>query len=67
MKNLLTIDELCEKIKLKRQTVYQLSSEGRIPRIKLGGRLLFDEEEIQAWLEQFHLPSSGNEQKAGRA
>ncbi|MGO8693111.1 MAG: helix-turn-helix transcriptional regulator [Rectinemataceae bacterium] len=65
MKNLMTVGEVSAKTRLARQTIYQLSSEGRIPRIKLGGRLLFDEEEIETWLEQFHLPSSGNEQKAG--
>ena len=65
MKNLMTVGEVSAKTRLARQTIYQLSSEGRIPRIKLGGRLLFDEEEIETWLEQVTCPHRETGKKAG--
>lgn len=48
---LLTIQELSEWLKIPRGTLYNWVSEGRIPRVKLGGKLRFDPREIERWLE----------------
>lgn len=56
---LLTIDEAHDFTRLAKQTLYQLSSRGKIPHIKIGSRLLFDEAELDAWIEACRIPVSG--------
>ena len=49
--NLLTLDELCELLRLKKSYVYKLTSRGLIPYYKLGG-LRFRESEVMKWIEK---------------
>jgi excisionase family DNA binding protein len=51
MENLLTIQQLAEKIHLRPATIYKMTSSKRIPFIKLGNRVVFDEAKIRAWIE----------------
>lgn len=51
VKQYLTVKELCEWIRLSRSTVYTLISENQIPHFKLGGKILFDREKIQNWID----------------
>jgi|GEM_PF-1062967 len=48
---LLTTKELMEKLKVKRNTIYQLRKEANLPTIKLGRTIRFDEHEIDRWLK----------------
>jgi excisionase family DNA binding protein len=48
---LLTTKELMEKLKVKRNTIYQLRKEADMPTIKLGRTIRFDENEIDKWLK----------------
>ncbi len=52
--DLLTIDELADRLKIKKSWVYSKSREtgpGAIPRIKVGKYLRFRLEDIMDWLE----------------
>jgi excisionase family DNA binding protein len=47
----ITVKELCEWIRLSRSKVYSLISTKEIPHIKVGGKILFDKEKIQNWID----------------
>jgi excisionase family DNA binding protein len=49
---LLTTKELMEKLKVKRNTIYQLRKEASLPTIKLGRTIRFDENEVDIWLKR---------------
>jgi len=52
MKKILTIRELSEYIKLSVPTIYRYTSTRTIPHLKLGGKLVFEQDKIDAWLEE---------------
>lgn len=55
--NLLTVDELSEYLKLSKSHVYTLTSQQKIPHIKLlNKKLLFDKNEINEWLKSKSVP-----------
>jgi excisionase family DNA binding protein len=45
-----TIDEIAEKSRLARSTLYKLTSTRAIPFLKIGARVLFEEEKVDEWL-----------------
>ncbi|MGE4319330.1 MAG: helix-turn-helix domain-containing protein [Deferribacterales bacterium] len=51
MKKYLNIDEVSEYINKKKATIYQLTHMRKIPHIKSGGTLLFDPDDLDAWLD----------------
>jgi excisionase family DNA binding protein len=51
MSRLIDIDELAEYLKLKKQTIYNWLSDGKISGIKVGGVWRFERKEIEAWLK----------------
>ncbi len=51
-KKLMTVKELAEYLSLPVRRIYIWKSEGKIPYVKLGGRLLFDRQEIDEWIEK---------------
>ncbi len=50
MPRLIDIDELATYLKLKKQTIYNWLSDGKISGIKIGGVWRFDRKEVDAWL-----------------
>lgn len=50
MSRLIDIDELANYLKLKKQTIYNWLSDGKISGIKIGGVWRFDRKEVDAWL-----------------
>lgn len=48
---LLTVDELAKKIKVSKSTIYLMKTQKRIPVVKIGSCVRFDEDEIEKWLE----------------
>ena len=52
MRQLLTVKELAEVLKIKEQTVYQYACKGVIPYVKVGSCLRFDGEEINNWIKE---------------
>jgi len=49
---LLTIDELCDLLKVEPRTIYQLTYRGKIPHYKITNRLRFRQSEILSWIEE---------------
>ena len=51
MKNILTIDEVAEKLKMSKSTIYKYSERSIIPSFKIGTSVRFFEEEIEKYLQ----------------
>lgn len=51
MEDLLTLEELCSLLKVKKQRIYEWVHLGRIPYTKVGRFLRFSRSQINAWLE----------------
>ena len=47
-----TINELCDKLKLKKSYVYKLTFTEKTPHIKIGRPRIFKWEEIEKWLKE---------------
>jgi len=60
MPKMLTLPEAAERLRLSRSTIYHLTSGRAIPHFKIGQRLLFDEEELEAWLERHRVTPLAN-------
>jgi PTS system nitrogen regulatory IIA component len=52
MKNILTINELAEKLKMSVSTLYKYAEKGKIPSIKIGTCRRFIEEEIYEFINR---------------
>jgi len=52
MEQLLTPQQIADKLSVKLSTIYNWSHIGFIPHIKLGGALRFDEAQVIRWLER---------------
>lgn len=50
--NLLTGEELSQKIRLTPGTIRVWVSQKKIPHVKMGRKVLFDWNDIQPWLEE---------------
>jgi excisionase family DNA binding protein len=51
LSNFLNINELSNLLELSVSNLYKLTSQKRIPHIKLGKKLLFEKGEIMIWLK----------------
>lgn len=61
MPRLIDIDELANYLKLKKQTIYNWLSDGKISGIKIGGVWRFDRKEVDAWLRSKRRASKTGE------
>jgi len=52
LKALLTIDELCELLQVKKSWIYTQLRDGNIPYLRLGKHLTFYQPEIEKWIAQ---------------
>jgi excisionase family DNA binding protein len=50
-KEYLTVDEVLTLLPFSKGTLYQYTSRGQIPYLKLGKHLMFKHEDIRLWLE----------------
>lgn len=50
-KILLNVDQITQKLHISKQTLYQWTSMKKIPYIKMHRKILFDETEINQWIE----------------
>jgi excisionase family DNA binding protein len=48
----LKLDEVAALLRCKRRTIYDMVEQKRIPHRKVGGRLLFDLDEIIEWTKE---------------
>ena len=61
MPRLIDIDELANYLKLKKQTIYNWLSDGKISGLKIGGVWRFDRKEVDAWLRSKRRSSKTGE------
>lgn len=61
MSRLIDIDELASYLKLKKQTIYNWLSDGKISGIKIGGVWRFRRKEVDAWLRTKRRSSKAGE------
>ena len=54
---LLTVKDIATRLQVKEKTVYAWASQRRIPCVKIGTVLRFDEADIDQWLEDCRLAS----------
>ena len=60
----LTIQEAAQMLRRSPKTLYGWTSRKTIPHLKIGGRLLFDEQELEAWMNEFRvMPPENQEHK----
>ena len=55
MKSLLTVDDVARRLGSSKSLVYQLSSSGRLRRVKIGQLLRFREEDVEDFIDQHIL------------
>jgi excisionase family DNA binding protein len=48
----MTVDEVCQYLRIPRSSLYKLAQEGKIPCQKVGRHWRFRREAIDRWLEQ---------------
>lgn len=59
----LTVKDAADLLRLSEKTLYNWASERKIPFLKVGGKLLFDEEALERFLENCRVePSHGRRQ-----
>jgi NitT/TauT family transport system substrate-binding protein len=59
MKKLLTIEEAVDLLQVSKPTIYRLTSQKRIPFIKIGGVVRFDETRLTGWLDGLAVEPEG--------
>ncbi len=62
--HLLRIDELARRLGISERHLRRLVQERRIPSLKVGHFVFFDEGEIAGWLEQCRRPAEGGRRSA---
>ncbi|MDA1191173.1 MAG: helix-turn-helix domain-containing protein [Candidatus Poribacteria bacterium] len=72
IERLLTADDVCSLLRIKKSYLYALTSENRIPHFKIGGFLRFRQSELEAWLTDNaeggdHLLLAEEETRYGRS
>ncbi len=50
--DIITITNVAEYLKIKKQTVYALIAKGDIPGLKVGGSWRFDKTDIDSWIKK---------------
>lgn len=50
----LRVEEVADLLRCKKRTIYDMVEQERIPHRKVGGRLLFDVNEIIEWTKEKH-------------
>ena len=63
MKALLTIEEASELTKLSVKTLYTYAEKEKIPHVKLGRRVLFNEDKIEGWVKSCEIAPAGESMK----
>ena len=57
MGKMMTVREVAEMFRISVLTLYGWTSSRKIPHVKLGGKVLFDEAELKAWCDARRVQS----------
>ncbi len=58
-KEILTIEEAAEYLRIKRRTLYTLAAQRKIPAVKIGGQWRFQKGQLHALFENAAAPAPG--------
>jgi len=59
--NLLRVNEVAERLNVTPQTVYRLTQSNKLPHIRLGGTILFNEDTLNDYLHKLENVTKGGE------
>ncbi|MBT8402060.1 MAG: helix-turn-helix domain-containing protein [Rhodothermia bacterium] len=62
----LNIEQAAEYLGFSVHTLYGWTSQRRIPFVKIGGRVRFDKQKLDKWIEQFELEAAANPESLRR-
>ena len=54
--DLINLDDTCKMLNLAKSTIYTKVNKNQIPCIKMGGKLMFSEADLIAWIETMKQP-----------
>jgi len=57
----LTVEELAKNLKVSKKTLYNWIWLRKIPYFKVNGKILFDKNEIENWVEKHYFPEKNIE------
>jgi excisionase family DNA binding protein len=57
---ILTIREIAEYLKVTERTIYRLAAAKQMPAFKIGGSWRFSRQDIDGWIKQQSMDSTGN-------
>ena len=60
MQELLNISETAKLLNISTSSLYRLTSHRKIPFIKIGSRVIFQPDKIQAWIEERSIKPGGS-------
>ena len=69
MKELLTLQEACEYLRIKRMTLYQMLWDGKVPGYKVGRLWRFDKDDLKSYFKKqmkSYYTNRKNKQKGRR-
>jgi excisionase family DNA binding protein len=55
---IITIDEVSKSLNIAKSTIYSYASQSKIPHIKLEGKILFVEKDVDNWIESKKVPAA---------
>lgn len=61
--DLLTLQEVCELLKVSKAYIYSLTHQKKIPHIKMSGLLRFRRSDIDDWLAEQEVRSAGTQKR----
>lgn len=61
---LTTTDELATQLRVSKKTIQRWCRERRIPHIRIGGRILFRDDDIQAAIAHYHFDAQATDTHA---
>jgi excisionase family DNA binding protein len=64
---LLTVEEVCELLRVKRAWVYTAVNRGELPHVKLAGHLRFQPAALASYIESASHPATSGQSVAARA
>ena len=63
-KNYLSVIEASKYLRLARSTIYTYVYDRKIPHIKIGERIVFDEDDLNAWIDTKKKRGGQNKQES---
>lgn len=57
---LMTAEQVCKELQIKKSYLYHLTHTDRIPFIKLGNHLRFDKDDVENWLIKLKNDNGGD-------